>query len=118
MRTITLSWETWRAVIDALRAKGLSYMREHPDHLERLRSEVSALATTVAECVDVAADLARDHEPAGLELSVEVGRSYGSFEPSPRLLMRPVRRGNRGRWIYSGISWTDPSSWIGVSVWL
>jgi hypothetical protein len=36
MRTITLSWETWRAVIDALRAKGLPYMREHPDHLERL----------------------------------------------------------------------------------
>jgi len=43
----------------------------------------------------------------GLELSVEVGRSYGDFQPSPRLLMRPVRRGNRGRWIYSGISWTD-----------
>ena len=29
----------------------------------------------------------------GLELAVEVGRSYGGFQPSPRLLMRPVRRG-------------------------
>jgi hypothetical protein len=35
MRTITLPWKTWRAVIAALREKGLPYMREHADHLER-----------------------------------------------------------------------------------
>jgi hypothetical protein len=31
-----LPFETWRAVIDALRAKGLPSMREHADHIERL----------------------------------------------------------------------------------
>ena len=36
VRTITLPWETWRAAIDALRAKGLPYMLEHSDHIERL----------------------------------------------------------------------------------
>ena len=36
MRTIELPWETWRAVIDALRARGLPYMLEHADHIERL----------------------------------------------------------------------------------
>jgi hypothetical protein len=35
MRTIELPWETWRAVIDALRAKSLPYMREHADSLEQ-----------------------------------------------------------------------------------
>ncbi len=33
---IELPWESWRAVIDALRAKGLPYMLEHADHIERL----------------------------------------------------------------------------------
>jgi hypothetical protein len=36
MRTIELPWETWRAVIAALRAKGLPYMLQHADHIERL----------------------------------------------------------------------------------
>ena len=36
MPRITLPFETWRAVIDALRAEGLpSYMTEHADRLER-----------------------------------------------------------------------------------
>ena len=35
MNAITLSWEDWRAVIEALRAKGLPYMREHADSIER-----------------------------------------------------------------------------------
>ena len=35
MNAIELSWETWRAVIAALRAKGLPYMLEHADHIER-----------------------------------------------------------------------------------
>ena len=52
------------------------------DHLERLRSEVSALATTVAECVDVAADLAREHEPVGLELSVEDAERFLEQAPA------------------------------------
>ena len=33
---IELPWESWRAVIDALRAKGLPSMLEHADHAERL----------------------------------------------------------------------------------
>lgn len=43
----------------------------------------------------------------GLELAVDVGRAYGGFQPPPRLLMRPVRRGQRDRWVYSGVSWSD-----------
>jgi hypothetical protein len=35
MTTIELPWETWRAVIAALREKGLSYMLEHAEYLER-----------------------------------------------------------------------------------
>jgi hypothetical protein len=33
--TIKLPWETWRAVIAALREKGLPYMLEHADSLEQ-----------------------------------------------------------------------------------
>ena len=36
MNAIELPWDTWRTVIDALRAKGLPYMVEHADHIERL----------------------------------------------------------------------------------
>ena len=43
----------------------------------------------------------------GLELAVDVGRAYGGFQPPARLLMRPVRRGQRDRWVYSGVSWSD-----------
>ena len=42
----------------------------------------SALATTVAECVDVAADLAREHEPVGLELSVEDAERFLEQAPA------------------------------------
>jgi hypothetical protein len=35
MNAIELPWETWRAIIAALRAKGLPYMLEHADYLER-----------------------------------------------------------------------------------
>jgi hypothetical protein len=35
MRTIELPWEGWRDIIAALRAKGLPYMLEHADYLER-----------------------------------------------------------------------------------
>ncbi|HYI55979.1 MAG TPA: DEAD/DEAH box helicase [Microlunatus sp.] len=43
----------------------------------------------------------------GLEIAVDVGRAYGGFQPPPRLLMRPVRRGQRDRWVYTGVSWSD-----------
>ncbi len=36
MNMIELPWETWRAVIAALREKALPYMLEHADHIERL----------------------------------------------------------------------------------
>jgi hypothetical protein len=35
MRRVELSWEDWRAVIAVLRIKGLPYMLEHADHIER-----------------------------------------------------------------------------------
>jgi hypothetical protein len=34
MRSITLTWETWRAIIAVLRAKGLPSMLEHAALLE------------------------------------------------------------------------------------
>jgi hypothetical protein len=34
MNVITLSWETWRAVIAVLREKGLPYMLEHAIMIE------------------------------------------------------------------------------------
>lgn len=43
----------------------------------------------------------------GLELTVDLGQAYGGFRPPQRLLMRPVRRGARGRWVYAGVSWSD-----------
>ena len=36
MNAITLSWEDWRAVIAVLRAKDLSYMLQHADHIDQL----------------------------------------------------------------------------------
>jgi hypothetical protein len=36
VRTVELPWEAWRAVIVALREKGLPHMLEHADHIERL----------------------------------------------------------------------------------
>ncbi len=41
MRTIELPFETWRAVIDTLRAKTLPYMLEHADRLERQLDQYS-----------------------------------------------------------------------------
>jgi hypothetical protein len=35
MNAITLSWETWRAVIAALREKAVPSMLEHADRLEQ-----------------------------------------------------------------------------------
>jgi hypothetical protein len=35
MKTITLPWETWRAIIAVLREKALPYMLEHADALEQ-----------------------------------------------------------------------------------
>ena len=39
MNAVELPFETWRAVIDALRQKGLPYMLEHADLLERKLDE-------------------------------------------------------------------------------
>jgi hypothetical protein len=35
MRTITLPWETWLAVIAVLHEKALPYMLEHGEHIEQ-----------------------------------------------------------------------------------
>ena len=39
MNSVELPFETWRAVIDLLRAKGLPYMLEHAEQLERKLDE-------------------------------------------------------------------------------
>lgn len=48
MRTITLPWEDWRAIIAALRAKGLPYMLEHADRLEQQLDQHPPDQATVA----------------------------------------------------------------------
>ena len=35
MWEVDLTWEEWRAVIDLLRAKGLAYMLDHANRIER-----------------------------------------------------------------------------------
>ena len=47
IRTIELSWETWRAVIAVLREKSLPYMLEHADHIERLLEQLGPGEPTV-----------------------------------------------------------------------
>jgi len=36
VKTITLPWESWRAVIASLREQGVPSMLEHASHIERL----------------------------------------------------------------------------------
>ena len=48
MRTIELSWETWRAIIAALYDTGLPYMREHAESLEQQLEQHAPDAPTVA----------------------------------------------------------------------
>ena len=47
MWTIELPWETWRAVIAALREKALPSMLEHTDRLERQREQHGPDESTV-----------------------------------------------------------------------
>lgn len=74
---------------------------------DEARSARPAWELTVGRLVREAPARPASVVEVGLELAVEVGRSYGGFSPPARLLMRPVRRGNRGRWVYSGVSWSD-----------
>ena len=52
------------------------------DHLPRLANDIVALATAVAECVDVAADLAREHEPVGIDLGVDDAERFLEQAPA------------------------------------
>ncbi len=47
VRTVERPWETWRAVIAVLREKGLPYMLEHADHIERLLEQHGPDESTV-----------------------------------------------------------------------
>jgi hypothetical protein len=47
LRTITRPWEDWRAVIAVLRQKGIPYMLDHADHLERLLEQHGPGESTV-----------------------------------------------------------------------
>jgi superfamily II DNA or RNA helicase len=71
------------------------------------RSARPAWEGLVARLVREVPSTPADPVQVGLELAVDVGRAYGGFQPPPRLLMRPVRRGQRDRWVYSGVSWSD-----------
>ena len=48
MNTITLPWETWRAVIAVLRDSGLAYKRDHADLLEQQLEQHGPAEATVA----------------------------------------------------------------------
>ena len=47
MKTIELPWETWRAIIAALRGKALPSMLEHTDRLEQQLEEHPPVQATV-----------------------------------------------------------------------
>jgi superfamily II DNA or RNA helicase len=48
-----------------------------------------------------------DPTPLGLEFSVERMPAYRGHRAKTTLRMRPVRRGHRGSWVRSGVSWED-----------
>ncbi len=76
MRAITLPWEDWRAVIAVLRDKGLPYMREHADIIER--------------CLD---QHAADEHPVTLQLTDDVYlRSYNCARLELDLPLPPMER--------------------------
>jgi hypothetical protein len=52
------------------------------EHLPRLREAVGALASALAESVDLAAELANEHEPVGLELTVEEAEDFLDQAPA------------------------------------
>jgi hypothetical protein len=53
MNTITLPWESWRAVIAVLRDSGLLYKLEHADQMERqLEQHGPAEATVTLHLTD------------------------------------------------------------------
>ncbi len=49
MRTIELPWETWRAIIAALREKAVPCKLEHADRLEQLLVQVCRFRTALCE---------------------------------------------------------------------
>jgi hypothetical protein len=69
MNAVTLSWEDWRAVIDVLRAKELTYMHEHADIIERLleRHAADEPMVTLSLTDDV---YLRSYNGARLELGI------------------------------------------------
>ncbi|HEY5784694.1 MAG TPA: DEAD/DEAH box helicase [Microlunatus sp.] len=71
------------------------------------RSARPAWESLVSRLVREVPSVPAEPVQVGLELAVDIGRAYGGFRPPPRLLMRPVRRGQRDRWVYSGVSWSD-----------
>ena len=73
------------------------------DHLPRLASEITALAATVAGCVEVAADLAREHEPAGLELPVEDAERFLEQAPA-ELAARGIELVGPERLVRAGVT--------------
>ena len=89
MRMITLPWETWRAVIAALRAKGLPYMAPGSQRRRRLRGIEVAHGLQVHVVADGAAVFAGPVALVADELAIE-GGSRGTTpgrragEPAPR----------------------------------
>lgn len=60
MRTSSLPWETWRALITALREKAPPYMHEYADHVEQhapsqLTVRLSVTHDVSCRCVTLAA---------------------------------------------------------------
>jgi hypothetical protein len=73
------------------------------DHLPRLASEITTLAETVAGCVEVAADFAREHEPAGLELPVEDAERFLEQAPA-ELAARGIELVGPERLVRAGVA--------------
>ncbi len=62
----------------------------------------SALSAISTEAVGLAFELTTPHS------ALPTGRYSGYAQPSPgRLAIRPVRRGKQGKWIRTGVAWSD-----------
>jgi SNF2-related domain/Helicase conserved C-terminal domain/SNF2 Helicase protein len=72
------------------------------EHLDRLRGEVAELATTVAGCVETAAELATLHEPSTLELGVEEAERFLEQAPA-ELAQRGIELVGPERLVRAGV---------------
>jgi hypothetical protein len=73
------------------------------EHVPRLEAEVTALALTVAGCVETAAELATAHEPATVELDLEAAERFLEQAPA-ELAQRGIELVGPERLVRAGVT--------------